>query len=401
VCFVQLYDAGMYEEQYEGYEGEEEEGYEEQWEGYEQQQQQPVVFQLPTLDRAAAQLTSLQQLEVQQRTWLTRLNVQRNALQELRLSGLPQLTALDASNNRLSTVQLSALDALQELRLAHNYPLLQCDVQCSALRLLSLDCCWGCQPLLNAPRTLPSSLQTLLAQSCAISALQDDALPAGLETLDLSHNALKTLNVTRLTALQSLTLAHNPALNSLKANPKTLRLLDLTNCALTECPDWLLDCGALETLRLVRNKLRALPDKLFHRLMTLTSLIVSRNNLTALPDFPAAGVPSSPLQVLDASWNSLRALPKALPTRLTNFGVAFNELTSLEGCPTSLTSLDASFNSKLVSLPSTFAQATGLVTLRLAHNGMLKVSNFFFGLGTLFFIFSLLLGISPSPFSAH
>eukprot|EP00002_Diphylleia_rotans_P034177 TRINITY_DN7326_c0_g1_i1.p1 TRINITY_DN7326_c0_g1~~TRINITY_DN7326_c0_g1_i1.p1 ORF type:complete len:975 (-),score=205.24 TRINITY_DN7326_c0_g1_i1:264-3188(-) len=149
---------------------------------------------------------------------------------------------------------------------------------------------------------------------------------AQLTTIDLSHNALTVLpsDVTRLTALQTLTLAGNALLTldlsehsdaSVFAHMPHMRRIDLAHNALTAIPAQILRLPLLEVVVLRGNGIHHIPRDAFPdprtRLARLTRLDLARNRIDA---FSLALVdPLVALCVLSLASNHLRSITQSLP----------------------------------------------------------------------------------------
>ena len=154
---------------------------------------------------------------------------------------------------------------------------------------------------------------TLTIRNLTLTSLPE--LPAGLLSLDCSHNELKTL----------------PNL------PATLETLECINNILTELPDLPL---TLRRLDCEGNKLIGLPALVHTSLMRINC---SDNLLSVLPDLPPS------LQILNCQSGFLRSLP-ALPPNLFELVCRWNNLTVLPNLPPALQRLYCSRN-RLIRLP--------------------------------------------------
>ncbi|XP_048101905.1 volume-regulated anion channel subunit LRRC8D [Alosa alosa] len=190
-----------------------------------------------------------------------------------------------------------------------------------------------------------AGLTELQLQGCQLERLPSALLAlAGLRSLDLQHNCLRTLeellSLQHLRRLSCLRLAHNRVL----ALPSSVGVL-----------------RRLELLDLAHNELQSLPPALF-TLHRLRRLYLAGNLLEVLP----AEVGSlALLRELDVSGNRLESLPAELCTNcleLRNLNVSFNSLGTLPpdvGSLNQLSQLDLRGNS-LEQLPAELGCCAGL-----------------------------------------
>jgi Leucine-rich repeat (LRR) protein len=137
--------------------------------------------------------------------------------------------------------------------------------------------------------------------------------PATLVALDVSHNALVSLEAANLMPnLKSLRANHNPALASLAslAHPR-LEQLHVAHCAIAGAlsPAFCASCTALRALDVSFNALDSLPAAALHSLALLEVLDLRSNRLVELPSSLEL---CTALVSLNLANNHLRSLPRVL-----------------------------------------------------------------------------------------
>ena len=312
---------------------------------------------------------------------VTLLNLRRtgiHALQAQDFNGLSSLTGLILEENRLTTLPEDIFTGL------------------SSLERLEMP---G-----NALSTLPegvfvelSSLTWLDLGSNALSALPEGIFSglANLETLWMNGNSLTELpeavfqDLSRLADL-------NLGFNSLTALPEgvfdglsALQALKMHENSLMELPGGLFlevsdpeafipidlprQAAKLGSLWLQGNRLRTLPQDVFHGLGNLRVLLLDRNSLIALPEGVFGEL--SHLEALFLSDNSIASLPEGIfqgLSRLEQLELDRNRLTLLPEAVFSglshLEWLNLSVNSLSALAPGIFQGLTRLEELRLDGN---------------------------------
>ena len=235
---------------------------------------------------------------------------------------LPNLTSLDCSHCEATTVSIGYLNELSDLRCEGN-----------AVKSFSMYSC----PKLTSLGNLPSqSLQSMQIHESAVA------------DLSLSTSALTYLLIRECPALQALTIQGNAepltiivlncaALNTINCshnNVKTLSLAGLTGLKDLDCSDndianmdilgsqGYTGCTALENLNFSNNKVSNLYLGLFNKLKNLDC---SNNLLTRL-----YGIYSlSDLSDVNASHNRLTGIEFDSCPNLQNVDVSHNQLTAL------------------------------------------------------------------------
>ncbi|KAJ7446593.1 adenylate cyclase [Mycena latifolia] len=268
---------------------------------------------LTLLDLSANRLATLEGAGLADLSRLTRLWVQNNRLEHLprlppslgeldistnrfralppAVTALPRLRVLDASFNTVTELprDIGRLTHLERLALVGNDLAALPDAFARLASLRELDC--------RRNRIVD------LGVACALSALV---------TLNADHNAVHSLDIALGPSLTELDVSHNgitqlrPPLGSA---PCVLTVLDLSNAQLAVLDGAALaPLGALRSLKLDHNALRALPEAL-GTLTLLEMLSVADNTLSALP---ASLGRLQRLEALDAHSNGLAALPAEL-----------------------------------------------------------------------------------------
>uniref|UniRef100_A0AAY4B8R4 Uncharacterized protein n=1 Tax=Denticeps clupeoides TaxID=299321 RepID=A0AAY4B8R4_9TELE len=180
-----------------------------------------------------------------------------------------------------------------------------------------------------------AGLAELRLQGCRLERLPSALLAlAGLRSLDLRHNHLRTLEellaLQHLRRLRSLRLAQNRVL-ALPASVGVLRglvLLDLSHNQLQSLPPALFTLRRLRRLYLDANLLETLPAEV-GALALLAELDLSGNRLERLP--PELFSSCVELRCLNVAHNSLCSLPPGVSglSRLTRLDLRGNSLEEL------------------------------------------------------------------------
>ena len=206
-----------------------------------------------------------------------------------------------------------------------------------------------------------------------------------LQTLLIADNQLKSLPqvLSKLKNLRELDLSVN-ALQSLSKNIIgtliALTTLDLSANQLTTVPEAIGTLSNLMTLDLSNNQLTTVPEAI-GSLSALTTLVLRSNQLTMLPKTIGN---LTALTWLDLSYNQLTMLPEMIGNLsvLTWLDIHSNRLTTLPEAIdrlTALTSLDLEGN-KLTTLPNEIGHLNALTELNLENNQLTmlpeKIGNF-------------------------
>lgn len=261
---------------------------------------------------------------------------------------------LDAPNNRIKRVpkEIGDLNALQTIDLHNNIiaklpasigklPSLNLlDVSANGLR--SLPATLGRSPALTEVRASGNRLRTVPAR-----------LPALLEALDLSDNAIRKLKKTIYRVPMSLNISHNQLadLPPVSIKNASIRRIDASHNHLERLPAGIDKLVRLLKLNVANNSLSALPREVGN-MRYLSSLDVSRNQLTSLPE---------EICRLDFSLEELRIAENAITELPASFG-RFRRLRIL----------DASGN-EIEQLPVGFDEVKSLVYLDLSKNRLADV----------------------------
>ncbi|KAJ7676182.1 hypothetical protein B0H17DRAFT_1207452 [Mycena rosella] len=227
---------------------------------------------------------------------LAELGISNNRFRALpvAVTDLPGLRDLDISFNALAELppEIGRLTRLERLMIVGNEIALLPDEFGGLARLRELDCRRNRITDLSVACSLPA-LTTLSADHNNVHSLAL-ALGPSLTALDVSYSDITELSVFR-----------GPGIRT----PFPLTSLDLSNAQLAVLDeDALVSLGALRTLKLDRNALRALPEAL-GELQWLEALSVADNTLGLLPESIGR---LQKLETLDVHSNSLRALPVSL-----------------------------------------------------------------------------------------
>ena len=329
----------------------------------------------------ATGITTCGQVTPGQLASVTLLDLRRtgiHALQAQDFNGLSSLTGLSLGENRLTTLPVGIFTGL------------------SSLERLEMP---G-----NTLSTLPegvfgelSSLTWLDLGSNALTALPEGIFSglANLETLWLNGNALTELPAAVFQDLSRLA-DLNLGFNSLTALPEgvfdglsALQALKMHENSLMELPGGLFlevsdpeafipidlprQAAKLGSLWLQGNRLRTLPQDVFHGLGNLRVLLLDRNSLIALPEGVFGEL--SHLEALFLSDNSIASLPEGIfqgLSRLEQLELDRNRLTGLPEAVfvglSHLEWLNLSVNSLSALAPGIFQGLRQLEELRLDGN---------------------------------
>ena len=279
---------------------------------------------LKQLSITNGQLRSIPQNALKQLKRLETLDLDGNQIDQLdsyAFYGLP-LTMLNLQSNKLHTLLEYAFGGLEhtleELILMHN-------------SLTSL-------PLIALRRL--RKLKTLKLAGNIINELTDDGFTrfTALQNLDLSNNRLTSLNERSLITmpkLVSLSLASNrlSSLTSPFVYLLELETLDLSHNAIRTLNEQVFaNLRNLRTLDLSSNHLHNLPTLLLHPLQNLRELYLSKNNLLRIGNQTFAN--NSQIQALFISHNGLSEIQLGTFSHLTTMQqlhLSFNQLRDIQG----------------------------------------------------------------------
>lgn len=227
--------------------------------------------------------------EIGQLSALETINVHNNSISKLPASvgRIPVLRSLDISSNTLKSLPaaMSHASALTEVRASHNR-------------------------LRGVPARLPASLEALDLSDNAVRRLKRGVYRVPM-SLNVSGNRLSDLPPVKLpgrgtiASLRALDASHNRIEKLPATIERLVRLvdLDLADNRLTEIPASVAGMRALRRLNISRNRLTELPDDLCSRLdYGLIELRAAGNSITSMP--PSVGK-FRRLTVLDLAGNQL------------------------------------------------------------------------------------------------
>jgi len=284
----------------------------------------------------------------------------------------PKLRSLEVANGGLSTLpeELDAFKLTKLVLYTNEFQSLPEPVR-RQTRLKSLSI--KTNPLPRLPPWLPE-LKELREVSVTYGELREASFKGfrHLETIDLSFNPVRRLELEDLPALRELSLANheldelpawlascrtlemlyvtNRRLSALPALGPALRSLTLNGCGLAELPEWLAEAKNLTLLHASDNPFQRTPPT---ALPALESLFLTRCGLRQVPELV---VRSPRLRYLRLDGNHLSELPEGLAR------VAL-ELVDLAG-------------NNLTTLPSAMADMPRLRRLDLSHNPIRQWPSF-------------------------
>ncbi|XP_066267150.1 reticulon-4 receptor-like [Branchiostoma lanceolatum] len=257
-------------------------------------------------------------------------------------------------------VRLSAVAVMLALVLCGTLPegsRAQCPSMCTCAD--GTVSCVG-QNLKEIPKDIPADTTTLL--------LHDNAITEAADLQFLSLKSLKVLNISKnqLYMVESLAYEGLPGLESLDLSDNAIMQFDLNRSPALQLP-------FLTELRLNENKITSIPDNAFTGLPKMQKLDLSRNGIFALSD--VAFSTDHALTSLDLSGNYMIALFPDLFVQLPNlrelrlhdnhiFTLAPGAFRGLEN----LKSLTLAGNKLSVPVAEPFRNLTGLLDVTLANN---------------------------------
>eukprot|EP00128_Syssomonas_multiformis_P002335 Colp12_sorted_trinity150504_noHs@15129 len=224
---------------------------------------------------------------------------------------------------------------------------------------------------LLAEKTLgspPIKVYELNLQNCHISGIDNLDAFSRLRSLDLSHNCISKIECLQAnTELRELILADNKLIKLENLERlKELSSLDVHDNYISQIGDGVRALGNLRHLRLDSNRLKTLKQL---QSLPLATLNVAFNELTSLEGLPIS------LQSLDCSNNQINSLPSDLPRGLQDLNLSHNTVRDLAPLVslTNLRTLDIASNGlqTLCSLPS----LPTLIDLSVANNGLTTLDN--------------------------
>ena len=155
---------------------------------------------------------------------VTELDLSACAHETIDLRSLSKLLHLNLNENQLTQCLLPL--SLQSFSACENKASIAFDLsRLTNLQVLKLDSNIKEFPI----RSFPPNLRTLFLKLCALTHIDaDDRWPLTLQSLDLTANALSTIDLSRLTRLEELSLLGNQLKQLHPATlPKTLKILNL------------------------------------------------------------------------------------------------------------------------------------------------------------------------------
>lgn len=232
--------------------------------------------------------------------------------------------------------------------------------------------------LIQMPEQAYTSVSQIcdVARSSGVTGLLDlgshpanegEDLPAGL--LYTNQLGYENPDLTGLVITQFRTKCNGIGSIDIALTLTSLKMLDMSECELTEISDGLGSLGALEELNLSENAIKQLP-KTIGQLKNLKTLSMFKNTLSTLPDELGE---CTALEEVNFFNNKLIKLPKTLSalTELTELNVGGNKLKTLP--PTDGWKKLETFSchqNTLIMLPS-FAGMTALTFLKMDYNKVL------------------------------
>eukprot|EP00064_Thunnus_orientalis_P001086 superscaffoldBa00000067_g1087 len=286
--------------------------------------------QLSSLPSALGELQELQQLrlshnqlrslpvEVYTLKNLRSLTLQQNLLESLpeELGQLENLTELDLSNNQLTSLPstLGRLTCLQKLHLCHNK--LSCLPDSLTQLTTSLSLLPNLKMLLlegNPLRGIRRDLLTKQADNIP-DELFDAAVDQAITTVNFSKNQLTSIP-TRLVEFESSLSDINLGFNKLTCCPpdicKLLQLthIDLRNNQLNDLPSEMRNLTKLRSIILNYNRFKSFPEVLY-QIVSLDTVLLGNNQVGVLD--PSRLMKLVHLSTLDLSNNDLLNIPPEL-----------------------------------------------------------------------------------------
>ena len=249
-------------------------------------------------------------------------NLQYLYCQSNRLTSLPTMPStiryINAGYNQLTNVSIRNKSSLATVYMNNNTSLTSLDLTSNAISSIDVS---GC-----------SSLKTLAVASNQLTSLS--SLPSSLESLQISNNRFTTCSVNGLSKLATLFADNNPYLTTLSCYNNALTFIKLDNNT------------ALKTLDIHGNKFTSMPSipssvqSLNASSNSFTSAsITGRSSLTSLNISNCASLTS-----LECYSNALTSLNVNGCTALSTLKCGGNQLTSLGTLPNSVAYIDCSSN---------------------------------------------------------